>query len=239
MNFTDITFIVIILVLTVTGYARGFLRTIIGPAAFIIATAAAYFYFKQTNNVLVALGIGIFGPIFLGWLINLTIDNTILRNKVPTSSPVSRTFGAIFNLIWGGLIFLSVFAFLILIPLKPFGLGDINANVRSSMTHKLLKGHFEKFGIISPDEGKECATGVCSMLEEDKKSLAEDKDVQDIMNDPRVQKLMADPAMQAAIAKQDFAAILANPLVFELGQDPAFIGKAMRVYPKVKAASQP
>ncbi len=239
MNFTDICFILVLTILSITGYYRGFLRTIIGPLAFLAATGAAFLFFKKTNNVLTAMSIGLFGPIFLGWLINLLLDNTFLRNKLPVTSPLSRFGGLLFNAAWGGFIFLSLLAILIIMPLDVFNLRDVNDNARASMTYKIFKDSFTSLGITPPNEAKKCASGACSMSNEKKRELASDDEMQEIMNDPRVLKLISDPAMQAAIEKQDIAAIMSNPIIFELGKDPAFIAKAMRIYPKIKAATEP
>ncbi|MBF0331612.1 MAG: CvpA family protein [Candidatus Omnitrophica bacterium] len=236
MNFTDLCFAVIVLILVLTGYARGFLRTIIGPFAFIIATAAAYFYFQKAKNPIFALSIAIMGPIFLGWLTNMILDNTLLRNKLPKISTLSHIGGAIFNALWGGAFFLSILAALIIIPLDTFGLGDVSSNARNSFTYKLVKEPFQSMGIVPPAEAKACVSGACTMSSDKKAELADDADIQNIMNDPRVLKLVSDPAMMAAIEKQDVAAIMTNPVIFELGQDPAFIAKALRAYPKIKAA---
>lgn len=236
MNFTDMSFIAVLGVLMVAGYFRGFLRTIIGPCSLCIATVGAYYLFKHTHNPISALTLGLFGPMFLGLIINLILDNTVLRGKPPQVSTISQIAGALFNLAWGALVCLSILAGLVVIPLDTFGLGDINQNVRTSMTYHLLKDRLATFGVIPPDDIKACTTGTCSMVKPGQEQLMNDKDVQEVLNDPRILKLVSDPAMQAAIEKQDVAAMISNPVIFELGQDPAFIAKAMRIYPKIKAA---
>ncbi|MFH0754559.1 MAG: CvpA family protein [Candidatus Omnitrophota bacterium] len=235
VNFTDVTFLTIIAVLTIIGYFRGLLRTVVGPVSFGAALLVAFFLYQKTHNPIITLSVGLFGPVFLGAVINTIINHTIMRNKIPEPSTLSRITGAAFNCLWGSIICLTILAGLIVMPLDAFRLGDINNNARGSITYALLRKPFASKGIISSYEAQACVSGVCTMSEKDQNKLAADKDVQEIMNDPRVLRLMASPAIQGAIDAQDYTALFSNPIVMELGQDPEFLAKALRVYPKIKA----
>ena len=218
MAITDITVLIILVLLAVRGACKGFLPTLIGPASFVIATTAAILWFNVMPNMIVALLIALIGPILLAWIIRQILIRTTWKDGLPPATPVSRISGAILQALWGGSMLLVVVIIAIIVPLKDLGFANIANDLETSTTYRIFQRPLESFNLIPHRE----------------KIVSPDQDIQDILADPKIQKLLSDPQALAAIEKKDIATLFSNPLILDLTRDPVLISKMLRVYPKLK-----
>lgn len=239
MPVTDTVFLITLALLAVRGACRGFLRTLVGPMAFLASCGLSSAWLALTHKTFESLLILLIGPLVIGWILHLCLRKNVTPNNPPKLSLLSRTSGAIITMAWGGAMALLVVAILIILPLKSLGLGDIARDVQRSTTYALFKKPLQAWRIIPPSEVQECLSGLCGTPPKTQASLASDQDIQALMNDPRLQKLLADPATQKAIKEGNIPALMANPDLLKLAQDPALVTRMLRVYPKIKEARKP
>jgi hypothetical protein len=130
----------------------------------------------------------------------------------------SRLAGAFVTVCYGMIIILPVVFFLGMIP--PFNerAEAVKKDVVHSGTYMLLKP-FNKF--IAAPAAKETNTAPAMQ------QVAEDERMQEILNDPEIKK---------AAESKNYAALLANPKVMALAQDPAFVQKMLAAYSTMKPA---
>jgi hypothetical protein len=236
MAWTDITVCVILTMLISKGAYQGFLGSLIGPACFIIGSVAGYLAFLATHNLAIGIFIAFFAPFPLAWIIHLLI-RARFGDQAPQIDPFSRLGGAAISLVWGGGTLILLLLLLTLLPLKGTRLEPLRRDMNSSITYHLLED-----AILSkkkpPKPPADCPTGACAMSQADIKALASDQDVDDLLADERVQRMINDPVIQEAIKKKDVSSLLSNPAIMELVQDPQFLGKVLKVYPKIRERMQ-
>ena len=61
----DLAFVLLLIFFLWRGASRGFIQSLLGPLAFILATAAAFIYYQNTKNIYVSLILGLAGPFIL------------------------------------------------------------------------------------------------------------------------------------------------------------------------------
>ena len=102
MAMTDIIVLSCSLLLIARGASRGFLRSLLGPVALLIATVASIIYYQVTKNALISLLIGLIGPIVVQMAFNLVLRSFGgLAKSEAKLTPPSRMVGAALTLIWG------------------------------------------------------------------------------------------------------------------------------------------
>ena len=233
MTWTDISVFLLLTFLTANGAYQGFLRSLFGPISFVLGTATAYAVFFTTRNIIAAAFAVILAPVFFTWAFNVIIR--IWNGDVtPKFTFLSRFAGAAMNLVWNGTFIGLTMLFLAILPLKDSRLNAVRLDMKASLTYHLLEqatGGNKK----PPAPPVDCPSGACSMNKADLDALATDKELVDIQNDERVKNLVNDPALREAIEKKDFPKLFANPTIISLLQDPQFITKILKVYPKIRA----
>ncbi|MEI8012023.1 MAG: hypothetical protein WCI27_06025 [Candidatus Omnitrophota bacterium] len=235
---TDIIFLIALAIAGARGHSRGLLQALIGPCAFLLSCAIAAFWFSRTQKTFDSLIILVMAPPVLGWTARWWLRQKNHGITRPPYNTLDRMAGSAISMIWSGSIALVILASLIILPLDSFGLGDITLNVRTSLTFALFKNPMKIFHIIPPEEIKDCLDGLCRMPEKDKTALAKDQDIQALVNDPRLSRLLLDPAIEKAIEEKNFTALLANPQILEIAQDPILVSKILKAYPKIRDAQK-
>ncbi len=238
MLLTDIIFLIFLGACAGLGAWRGFLRALIGPAAFLIACALSGAYSALTHKIFESLLVLLLGPPIIGWGLKALVRRKDQDQPLPPLACVNRVFGAIIGLTWGGVMGLVLIAIVVILPLDSFGLGDITRDVHASATLALFRHPLEAWRLIPPDEINACLDGLCGMPKKTQTSLTEDQDIQELAQDPRLQKLLLDPVVQKAITDKDFPALLSNPQILDIVRDPALVAKMLKVFPKIRAAQQ-
>jgi hypothetical protein len=236
VTFTDVAVIVFLVILAANGAYQGLLRSLVGPVSLLLSLATSVVVYFVTKSFSATFLTTVLSPLFYGWAIVVLIKKFLNPNESPELSMVSRVMGQVVNLVWGSLLVFVAVAFLAFFPFDRFDLAGVSKDVRRSFTYRLVEPVFlnKLIAKATAPAPLTCAADLCSAPEADLQTLSNDPDIQTIMNDPRIQKMMDDPAAQKAIEAQDFSAILGNPAVQELTQDPQFIIKAIKAYPKIQ-----
>ncbi len=219
MTITDLSLLIILFLLAARGAHKGFLRTLIGPASFLIATGGAMVWFNATHRMPSTLVIALLGPLLLGWFLHQILQITLWKNGFPPVNTLSAICGAIIQIIWGGSMFVILIVLAVILPLKNFGLSDITHDVQASTTYRLLQKPLEDLNLI-PRPTLETSP---------------EQDAQTLLNEPKIQKILSDTTLQEAIKNKDYATLMSSPLILELAQDPSLVAKMFKAYPKLKA----
>ncbi len=213
------------------GMSRGFLGSLIGPVAFLAASIAAVVYYNATKNVPVSLAIGVLGPFLLQYLLGILLH--LLSSKPGGESRpslISSMLGGLVNSVWGMCFILPIIITLALIaPMVP-ALATVERDVQDSRTYGLIKPWLNKFLPLpakvdksaSPAGGPSASPGAPPAAVQ---ALAEDARMQDLFNDPDVVK---------AIEEKNFAALMGNPKILAMAQDPDMVKKILAAYAQME-----
>lgn len=213
---TDIFLCFFVIFQMLRGASRGFWLSLFDPICMILATITAYFYFKMTDNIPVALLIGIIGPIFLYSIVKafiLFFMTTEEKKKSP--STLSRILGLLITTAWGLIFILPILIIMTLFPpmnplLKSIT-GDVNRSVIISSLNKPLQEKFMK----STNDQETLALPDVHI------------NAQAFADDPRIKEIYEDPQIKQAIEEKNFLALMNNPKIVKLAQDPEFIQKVL------------
>lgn len=213
---TDILLCFFVIFQMLRGASRGFWLSLFDPICMILAAGTAYLYFKITDNIPIALLIGIIGPIFLYSIFKaflLFFMTTEEKKKSPSS--ISRILGLLITTAWGLVFVLPILIITTLFPpmnplLKSIT-GDVN---RSIIISSLNKPFQEKF--MKPSSKNETM------------SLPDvNINVNTLADDPRIIEIYEDPQIKKAIEDKNFLGLMNNPKIVKLAQDPEFIQKVL------------
>lgn len=211
------------------GFSRGFLRSLLGPLALLIATLMSITYYQVTQNTLVSLLIGLIGPIVLQILFNLSLRSwTAFTNPDAKLTPVSRAIGAVLTFLWGWVFIVMTLLLLDMVPPLVGAIEVMHKDMRRSLSYAVIRPL--RHSIIP--EAKQHPINATRALP------ADNADVQALAQDPRFQNLMNDPEIQKAIEAKDFAKLLSNPKMMELTQqlmsDPEMMKKMLTAYSQMQ-----
>lgn len=209
MTVTDAIIVFCSIFLLWKGAAQGFLVSLLGPLALIFATIVSIVYYIWTKDLFISLCIGLLGPFILAWIFHFFLRSwTQMTNPTGKLSLTSRIGGAALTWIWG---MIMVGITVLLLGMAP----PINKPLRMMYEdiHTSFAYHMLKPFDFSAVENKDQPT--------DLQSLYQDKRLQDIINDPQI---------IAAVHHQDYTALMSNPKIVALTQDPALIKKMMAIY---------
>ena len=213
MTITDICLLFIGLMALLSGARRGFIRSLLGPCAFIIATAAAFLYYALTKNFAISITIGLLGPFVLVLIFKMVLS-ALTGNAPVDPGPLSGLAGACVTLTWVAVLVLPViFVLAIMPPIHPL-IAAMRKDIRQSWSYTVFKP-------LNPAEA------AISSAPRDPNA------VRDLAADKRMQDFIKDPAIAKAIETKDFAALVSNPKFMALSQDPQFIQKIMSAYRQI------
>lgn len=209
MTITDIVTILLSIVLILSGFNRGFLNSLLGPISLIIATILSIIYYKATNDVPKSLCIGLFGPFILGWFLRSCVNSWFsLSGAQGSPSLLSRIAGALLTLSWGMVMFIISVLLLAIIPPVNKPLDYLYRDIHNSHFYQLIK-FLDAYAADKPTS------------QTDLNALSEDKRIQDVVNDPSIRE---------AINKKDYSALMSNPKIAALIQDPTLMKKMLGAY---------
>ena len=207
------------------GAARGFLQSLIGPLAFIVATAGAVFYYHSTKNIWISLGIGLAGPFLLHFALAFILRSFGFLSGGPGKpSFLSGLLGALITALWGMSLVLPVIVLLGFLPgTGPYTKGSLICAAAKPLT---------KF-IIPPVSGAKTASPSPAAP-----TSSAANPLQAIAGDPRMQALLKDPAIVKAVEEKNYPALLSNPKILEIAQDPAFVQKLLAAWAQTQKTRQ-
>ncbi|MBF0593459.1 MAG: hypothetical protein HQL22_00670 [Candidatus Omnitrophica bacterium] len=235
MAVTDIIAIIFLVIMAANGTYQGFMRSLAGPVSFLLGLGLGCGYYLLSHDFRGGWIIGIITPFLICWLINRILRERFNPYVDPQLSLLSRLSGQLLSLSWGIIVVGALVGFLSFFPFEKFELENAGRDVQRSATLALIKPILAKKNLLpSSPPTKSCLNDMCSMSEEDNKTLSSQDEIQTVINDPRVQKLINDPAAVQAIKDRNFTAIMSNPTIKELEKDPGFIAKVLKAYPKIQ-----
>ena len=234
MVITDVVVIIFLFVMGYTGAARGFLKTLTFPLALLCTFILGWAITPISGHFPGIWIFGFFGLYFFIFLINAGLNRWINPHQNPPGF-ISRLGGLVVHLTWGSVILLCVTALTAVFPFNKFELENAGKDIQQSTTLKLIKPVLVAKGILPADTPPAlCLSDVCKMDEPINKVLTDDADVQSVIHDPRMQKIFNDPETIAVFQSRNMNAIMSNPTVTELRNDPAFLLKAIKAYPRIQ-----
>ncbi len=217
---TDLTLLFLSLFFFWRGASRGFLKSILGPLALAIATAAAFLVYKNTNNVVLSLIIGVAGPFVLNFIL-LFILNSFRTVASSDFGPniFSRLMGAAVTFAWGMVFILPVVLFLAVVPAFHPSIAMIQKDIKQSACFILIRPltHYVPSFLSSPGKSPTITT-------------ANRQSLQAIASTPQMKELLDDPEIRQAIEQKNYAKLMTNPKIMALTQDPGFIKKILAAY---------
>lgn len=210
MTVTDISLVLIEALALLRGASRGFVRSVIGPCALIIATGVAFLYYRATKDIAVSLAIGLLGPIALSLILKMILGSVNASGRVK-SGFFSRLAGAVITAVWVAVLALPViFVLAFLPPIHP-SITALRKDIHRSFSYTLVT----PFIPAEPGAGHADA-------------------VKDLQDDQRMQALLKDPGVIRALQRRDYVALMSNPKVMESAQDPQFIQKLLSAYAQIQ-----
>jgi uncharacterized membrane protein len=221
MPISDLISVILMVFLSLLGYSRGFLRSIFGPLALVIATVVSFVYWVWTKDLVVSLCIGLVGPFLLTWIFKFLL-NSFKKATNPEAKPnfISSLLGMALTLGWGMVMWLMAVFLVSIIPPIFAPMEMITKDIHQSATYRLIKPFdftASKRSATDPNEKPKSA-------EEDLADLSEDQRIKDLLNDPEMIK---------AIEKKDYAALMKSPQILAIAQDPQLVKKMLSLYKKM------
>lgn len=222
---TDLIVILVIAFLLWRGSSRGILQSLIGPFAFITATAGAYLYYQSTHNILISLAIGILGPMVLYWTL-LILLRSIAKLLGGETQPniLSRIAGAAVTTAWGLIIFIPIIIMLSLFPNFHPKIKEMTTDIKNSRTYASIRPYLKWLNLPEDKAQVVAAPSVHKSKPIHTNALAE------IQEDKHMQELLNDPVLKEALEQKNYAALLSNPKIMQMAQDPEFVKKLMAAY---------
>lgn len=214
------------------GWAKGFLRTLIGPISLIVACIAGIIYYSSTHNIMAGILIGVLGPILLNILFSISIN--IWHQTVNVNRPLSyasRLLGSGFSLVWGSLHLALMIILLFMIPLDFPWLRHLREQVLLSRSYAVIQ---QQTKTILPVKSLN-APQLLEMLRdpahleevhslEEYKTLMEEKVIMDILSDEDILRYIED---------KNFSQLMTNPKVQSLLENPEVLRKVFDLNIKI------
>jgi hypothetical protein len=221
---TDYITIIIFLYLFFKGWQKGFLKVLLAPLSLAAGCLIGFVYYQKTQNMMIGLGIGIFGPFAINVLasILLRIWHKTVDGGVPLSS-VSCALGSALSVAWGGSYLALTLVLIGMTPLDFPWFKRIQNDVLASKSYALIKSQLgNKIPDALPDIQK-----LTNALKDPQKieALQSTEEFQALSSDERVKALFADEATAEQIKNKDYGALLSNPKMQEIFQDEELLKK--------------
>lgn len=212
------------------GWSKGFLQTVLGPVALIIATLLSYIYYIIYHNMIIAIAIGTIGPIILSIIFSMTIGTLLLAADKKNISVLSHFLGATINTIWGEFLLVTGILLILFIPLKIPLVQSIQNDIQRSWSYLQVKTRIDEVfdqdvaGVLDPSK--------LAVLTDEKglEHLGKTKEFQEIMNDPLIQDLLNDPQTTQAIEQKDIGKLMQSPKFIAITKNPELLKKFLALY---------
>lgn len=225
---TDTILLICALYFFFRGWQKGLLRSILGPISLVIGAIASYFYYAKTNNILLALIIGILGPFLLdiGLSLLLRLKRTA-EDKRPPLFSAGRVMGGIFSLLWRGTLVMLTLVLIVLAPIKIAAYQNMQKNITSSWSYQFINQWLDHKLPLEPSSFKKLTT----IMEkpESFQELQKSDSFQSLTENPHFIALIKDPSIRQDFEERNIANLLANPHMQELLKDPKILHKIMDI----------
>ena len=237
-NLIDSIVLLLLLIYFTRGWMRGFLKTIFGPIALILASIVSYIYFKQTNNLVIGLVICLIGPFILEFLFSLGLklwNQTTDEDEEPFT--LGRLAGGFLSLLWGGIIIVLCLVLTTMIPLKMSWLENLQARIKQSTTYGLLNHYFHL--------EKKAYTQTLSSLQEafndpqKLQRLEQTEAFQDLINDDKLRNLLQNEDLAEQLKGNNLGEMIKSQQIQEIIKDKDLVRKFLSLYAESLKLNQP
>ena len=240
MSYTDIIVALSSLCFIQRGWTQGILRTILGPATFVVGTLLGYLYYFATKNIFISVMIGIFAPIVLGIAASTAffIITRVSGGKAK-SSTLSRALAAGLNLVWGELWLITTIILVLMIPDNLLKMTAIRSDIERSAAVQTVSPLFTKF-LNKDSKNPTASLSLMSFNDpESAKKLQAMPEYQQIANNKALQDVLNDPEIAALAEKKEFGKLMTHPKILKLTSDPELMKKFIALYPKLLKQETP
>ena len=237
MSITDAISAAVTLGFAYNGWLKGFLRIALGPLSLIVATIVSYVYYRSSQNILIALLLGVIGPFVMEYALQFALrtwNKNISRNMPP--SVISRTVGAGLSFLWGaGIIVLTV----VLITVIPFQSGfrplqNLQQDVRNSFIYSRLPSFGKRIPGVQQTDTAMNMLGNAEVIER----IQSSEEFKTLTDDPKIKEIIKDEDTIKAIEHKDLGKLLTNQKFLKLLQDPKLIQKMMSLQSEIMPQPQ-
>lgn len=217
----------------ISGWVRGFLKSLIGPVSFLCCFISAVIFYDLNRNILMATVIATAGTLAMALTLNillmiaLSTVNKELRGK---TFFISRLLGSVINVVWQGNIFLVFIMLFSLLPLNNEKLENIQKQVSDS---KIAAWYHQQ--VISRDNRLEAVMLSFSTLKNPAqlRAIAQTKTFEEFYRKEKVQNFLNDPQVIDALAAKDSIRLINNKSLRDLITDDETMFALTRVVRKI------
>jgi uncharacterized membrane protein required for colicin V production len=219
-NILDYILTFLLIFYFLTGWERGFWRTVFAPLSLIIGSVIGYVYFLWSHNLFVSLIISIISPFVFNIFFNLFIKTI---NPDPPFFTFGRLLGAFFSVLWGGVIVFLILLLIIFAPFKNPTLEKIQYTIHSSLYYRV----FEAFASQKTQSVQTKITNIQEVMQDPDKlsQLEETEAYQDLMNDEKLQDIFSDEEFLEQIKEHRYIDLLSSPKLKAVLEDKELIRK--------------
>lgn len=186
-----------------SGFIRGFLKSLIGPIAFFFCLVAAIISFDVNRNMITSVFIATAGTLALAIVLNIFL--MIILSRVDKEIrgrvfPVSRLLGSLINVAWQGNIMFLTIILLSTLPLQADQLDVLRQQIPQS---KYMGYYFDK--VINQDNRLKAIVASLSAMRDPEQiqMFVSTREFNDFRNEPKFQKFVNDPEVTDAIKNKD------------------------------------
>lgn len=217
----------------ISGWMRGFLKSLIGPFSFLCCFISAVIFYDLNRNILIATIIATAGTLALAITLNmlliiaLSTVNKELRGK---TFFISRLLGSVINVIWQGNIFLVFIILFSLLPLNNEKMENLQKQISDS---KLVAWYHQK--IINRDNRLQAAVLSFSALKDPAqlRAITQTKTFEEFYQKEKVQNFLNDPEVIDALTAKDSVKLIRNESARDLVTDNDTMSALTKVVRKV------
>ena len=212
------------------GCKKGLLTIVLGPLSLLLGIGASAIYYNQTKNFLISLILSIFAPIIIHIALKILLKLFHHPNEEKKFLTLGRVFGGIINLAWNGAWVVLTIVVLALLPAQIPWLNKIQDNILASKTYQLILSVSGKKIPAGMNDIKK----VTNIMNDPQRmqELRDTKEMKDVLADQDIQALLDDDTAREQIKKKDFFALLKNPHMQAILNNPDLLKKFIALQEK-------
>ncbi len=216
MLLLDKIIIAILFFFFLSGWLRGFLKSMIGPVSFLLCFISAVIFYDLNRNILMAVLIATVGTIALAITFNVLLAlglSTVHKEFRGKTFLLSRLLGSLINIFWQGNIF---FVFIIIFSTLPINNQKFESIQKQITESKIVSFYYEK--VVNRDNRIKAVLASFLAIKDPNQMqlISNTKEFTNFYNHAKVQKFLNDPQVIDALAAKDSVALLSNPALKEL-----------------------
>ena len=222
---TDYIVFALLIVFLISGWAKGIVRTLIGPLSLMISVFASTFYFDLSQDLGNCILFGLAGTLLLtaiGYITLFIVRRTISPESRDYIFWGSRVLGALVSVLWKGILLSFLIVFITVLPPTIFGFEAAQKNIKDSLSYDTINKEIIA-RIPLAQNIKEFLTLLDSPERLEKVKAT--KEFQDLIQDPKMQDLLKDFEVVEAVNRKDVLRLLFDRKIVALLNDKVFVQK--------------